>query len=90
MYPTVIVFSLFIVDATYTLMARISKGYHAFAPHQEFGFHRLILRGWSHSQATSLYLAIICFWSIPMLFGSGINPKGVFLSSAFPICLSWG
>jgi Fuc2NAc and GlcNAc transferase len=66
MYPTVIVFSLFIVDATYTLMARISKGYHAFAPHQEFGFHRLILRGWSHSQATSLYLAIICFWSIPM------------------------
>ena len=67
----VLVFSPFIVDATWTVMRRISQGQKPWEAHREHFYQRLVRLGWGHKR-TVLYsyilmlkcslLALACFW----------------------------
>ena len=45
-----LVFSPFIVDATWTLLARWARGERIWEPHRCHHYQRLVLAGWSHRQ----------------------------------------
>lgn len=78
LYPTIIIFGLFVMDATYTLIARVSQGHKPFAPHQQFGFHKLFKKGWSHARAAQLYLGITTLWLAPLAYASAAFPHWAF------------
>jgi UDP-N-acetylmuramyl pentapeptide phosphotransferase/UDP-N-acetylglucosamine-1-phosphate transferase len=41
-------FSPFILDATWTLLARLGRGERIWEPHRSHHYQRLVLAGWSH------------------------------------------
>jgi UDP-N-acetylmuramyl pentapeptide phosphotransferase/UDP-N-acetylglucosamine-1-phosphate transferase len=43
-------FSPFIVDATWTLLARLARGERVWEPHRSHHYQRLVLSGWTHRQ----------------------------------------
>ncbi|MBK1722097.1 MraY family glycosyltransferase [Thiocystis violacea] len=43
-----LIFSPFIVDATWTLLARLVRGERIWEPHRSHHYQRLVLAGWSH------------------------------------------
>ncbi len=55
-----LVFSPFIVDATMTLLKRITRGEKIWVAHRQHYYHRLILSGWNHRRvALSYYLLMM-------------------------------
>jgi Fuc2NAc and GlcNAc transferase len=71
---TVTLLSGFIVDATYTLIARLLSGYRPFEPHRNFGFHRLLARGYSPVQITSSHVFLILIWNAPLAYLEFVRP----------------
>lgn len=47
-----------IFDCTFTVLRRLWRHEGIFAGHRSFLFHRLVLAGWSHAQASSLYMVL--------------------------------
>lgn len=68
MYPTIILFGLFIVDPTYTLVIRVFRRLNPLKPHRHFAFHKLLKRGWSHKKVSILYSLVAVFWLMPMAY----------------------
>ena len=68
LYPTIIIFGLFITDATFTLLTRVLRKQNPYKPHQQFGFHKLIKKGWGHGRAATLYISITLFWLFPLAY----------------------
>ena len=51
----------FIVDATFTLLLRLSRGERVWEAHREHGYQKLVRMGWSHRRtALAWYLAMGC------------------------------
>lgn len=48
LWPPVLIFSPFIVDATVTLCRRLLRGEKVWRAHREHNYQRLVLAGWSH------------------------------------------
>ena len=48
LWIALLVFSPFIVDATWTLLRRLSKGEKIWLPHREHLYQRLVQAGWGH------------------------------------------
>ena len=71
----VLVFSPFVVDATYTLLRRALKGERIWEAHRSHCYQRLVLGGWSHKKTVlwSYSLMVMCAisavlasdWSVP-------------------------
>lgn len=82
---TVTLLSGFIVDATYTLVARLSSGYRPFEPHRNFGFHRLLSRGYSPTKITLGHISLILAWNTPLTYLQFELPdlKGLWLVLAY-------
>ena len=68
----VLVFSPFIVDATWTVIRRAALGRKPWAAHREHFYQRLVGQGWSHRRTTlwayalmlkCSLLAVLAFWS---------------------------
>ena len=67
-----VVFSPFIVDATWTLLRRVFQGKKPWQAHREHFYQRLVQFGWGHKR-TALWsytlmlicslIAVLCFWS---------------------------
>ena len=55
---------IFIYDATFTLVKRISRGENFLKPHREHHYQLLIRCGWSHVQVTSLQAALMLLCTI--------------------------
>jgi len=54
----VLISSVFVVDATATLVARLSRGERWYTPHRLHAFQRLIDSGWTHAQVLRAYAAM--------------------------------
>jgi len=50
-----IIASVFVVDATLTLLRRVARGERWYTPHRQHAYQRLIACGWSHGQVLGLY-----------------------------------
>lgn len=66
LYVHLIIFGLFIVDATWTVLRRAIRGERLYVGHRMHAFQKLIARGWGHARVTSLYVLITVLWLFPM------------------------
>ncbi len=62
-----LVMSIFIVDASLTLLKRVIRGEQWYTAHAQHIYQRLIARGWSHSRVLLLYQTINIMWVLPVL-----------------------
>jgi Fuc2NAc and GlcNAc transferase len=70
LYVHLIIFGLFIVDATWTLIRRAVRRERVFMGHKMHAFQKLIAKGWGHARVTSLYVLITVLWLFPMAYFS--------------------
>ncbi len=68
----------FVFDSVFTLLRRLSKGENIFQAHRSHLYQRLVQKGWTHGQVSSLYAA---------LAGIGIVPAATFVR--WPMAGSW-
>ncbi|MFU8831558.1 MAG: glycosyltransferase family 4 protein [Wenzhouxiangella sp.] len=54
-WQSLMICSLFVVDATATLLARLARGERWYTPHRQHAYQRLIDSGWSHGRVLVLY-----------------------------------
>jgi len=66
-WVSLIICSVFVVDATATLVQRALKGREWYTPHREHAYQRLISRGWGHDQALVMYGLINLVIVLPVL-----------------------
>ncbi len=59
LWITIILFSPFVVDATYVLLKRIIRGARFWEAHREHWYQRLVLSGWSHKRTLWLEYALM-------------------------------
>lgn len=65
---SIIVTSLFVVDATLTLGRRVVSGERWYTAHRQHAYQRLIVAGWSHGQVLALYAAINLLLVLPAVW----------------------
>jgi len=71
---SILILSVFIVDATLTLFARVLSGEQWYTAHTQHVYQRLIISGWSHSQVLIAYQVINMILVLP----------GIVLAEAYP------
>jgi len=79
LYVHLIIFGLFIVDATWTLARRLARGEKVYIGHKMHAFQKLLANGWGHARVTSLYVLITVLWLFPMAFFAMNYPSLSFL-----------
>jgi len=67
--------SLFVVDATATLIARVVRGERWYTPHRQHAYQRLLDLGWGHGQVLGLYLTINVIVVLPVIAAAVRWPK---------------
>jgi len=78
-------FSPFIVDATWTLFARLSRGEAVWRPHRSHHYQRLVLAGWSHSRTT--------LWAYVLMVAAGasaVAAPGLLQAEQWILISLWG
>ena len=71
---TILVMSVFIVDATLTLLARVFRGERWYTAHAQHIYQRLIAHGWSHSRVLVVYQSINVMLVMPAVVLAEIYP----------------
>ena len=67
-WPTaILIMSVFIVDATLTLLARAIRGERWYTAHAQHIYQRLIAQGWSHSRVLMVYQSINVMLVLPAI-----------------------
>jgi Fuc2NAc and GlcNAc transferase len=61
-----IVLGAFIVDATWTLLVRLSRGQNPAQAHRDHAYQRAVLRGHSHRRVVSFELLVNVLWLAPL------------------------
>ena len=79
----VLISSVFVVDATATLVARLWRGEQWYTPHRSHAFQRLIDSGWSHARVLGAYAGLNAFLVLPV-FGLALANR------SFDLTLSLG
>lgn len=59
--------SLFVVDATATLVARVARGERWYTAHRQHAYQRLLSLGWTHGQVLGLYMLINVLVVLPVI-----------------------
>ena len=67
--------SVFVVDATATLVRRVIRGHKWYTPHASHAFQCLIAGGLSHAQLLMLYLGVNVIWVLPFVVGALMWPQ---------------
>lgn len=76
-----IVTSVFLVDATLTLLRRVLRGERWYTAHRQHAYQRLIARGWNHGQVLGLYVGANLLLVLPtMLAALRYPPLDVWLA----------
>lgn len=71
---SVLITSIFVVDATATLLNRMFTGGQWYTPHREHAYQRLIQAGWSHERVCFLYVALNWVVVLPALVVCLLRP----------------
>jgi UDP-N-acetylmuramyl pentapeptide phosphotransferase/UDP-N-acetylglucosamine-1-phosphate transferase len=71
-----LVFSPFILDATYTLLKRALRRERIWVAHREHVYQRLILSGWSHRRLALVAYGIMCAVDVAAIFALR-QPRGM-------------
>lgn len=66
-WQSLIVCSLFVVDATATLVGRVVRGARWYTPHRDHAYQRLIGGGWGHGRVLVLYTLLNLLVVLPVL-----------------------
>jgi Fuc2NAc and GlcNAc transferase len=74
LYVHLIVFGMFVVDATWTLIRRGVRGEKVYRPHKQHAFQKLVAAGWTHPQVAFLYVGIMLLWLSPMTLFTLVYP----------------
>ncbi len=64
---SILIMSVFFVDATLTLLARVFAGERWYTAHNQHVYQRLIAQGWSHSRVLVIYQAINVILVLPAI-----------------------
>jgi len=64
---SLLIMSVFIVDATLTLLARVIAGERWYTAHNQHIYQRLIAKGWSHSRVLAVYQALNVILVLPAI-----------------------
>ncbi|MCP4046550.1 MAG: glycosyltransferase family 4 protein [Gammaproteobacteria bacterium] len=71
----VLIMSVFIVDATLTLLSRVFGGERWYTAHAQHVYQRLIAQGWSHRQVLLIYQSVNVIVVLPALVLVEIYPQ---------------
>ena len=72
---SILIMSVFVVDATLTLLARVLCGERWYTAHAQHVYQRAIAQGWSHSQVLVVYQAINVMLVLPAIVLAKIYPQ---------------
>ena len=72
---SILIMSVFLVDATLTLLSRVFRGERWYTAHAQHVYQRLIAKGWSHFRVLMVYQAINVFLVLPALVLAKIFPQ---------------
>ncbi len=71
----ILIMSVFIVDATLTLLARVIRGERWYTAHAQHIYQRLIAQGWSHSRVLMVYQSINVMLVLPTIVLAELYPR---------------
>ncbi len=89
---TILIMSVFIVDATLTLFARAIRGERWYTAHAQHVYQRLIAHGWSHGRVLMVYQSINVLLVMPAIVLAKIYPHYADVIAALAMLmlgLSW-
>ncbi|MTW19475.1 MraY family glycosyltransferase [Allochromatium palmeri] len=72
-------FSPFIVDATWTLLARLARGERVWEAHRSHHYQRLVLAGWSHRRTVLRAYGLMAALSACAIAAPGLTPSDQWL-----------
>ena len=72
---SILIMSVFLVDATLTLLARTFRGEQWYTAHAQHVYQRLIALGWSHRRVLVVYQVINLFLVLPVIVLATIYPQ---------------
>jgi len=84
--------SVFVVDATATLLSRVARGERWYTPHRQHAYQRLLAMGWSHGQVFGLYALINLFVVLPVILAAVRWPRldtGLAAGLALVLAMGW-
>ena len=83
----ILIMSVFIVDATLTLSARVIRGERWYTAHAQHVYQRLIAHGWSHSRVLMVYQTINVMLVLPAILLAEIYPHYAKVTAGFALLM---
>ena len=83
----ILIMSVFIVDATLTLLSRVFRGERWYTAHAQHVYQQLIAHGWTHRRVLLIYQAINVFVVLPALVLAEIYPQYAIVTVGFTLIL---
>jgi UDP-N-acetylmuramyl pentapeptide phosphotransferase/UDP-N-acetylglucosamine-1-phosphate transferase len=83
LFSSILIMSVFIVDASLTLMTRVIRGEQWYTAHAQHVYQRLIAKGWSHRQVLVVYQAINVVLVLPAIVLAEIFPQLAVVAAVF-------
>lgn len=71
-----LIFSVFIVDATWTLLRRLIAGERVWEAHRSHHYQRLVLAGWGHRRTVLRAYAVMVAAALCAIAGPGLDAAG--------------
>jgi len=84
---SILIMSVFLVDATLTLLARVLRGERWYTAHAQHVYQRLIAQGWSHQRVLALYQALNVMLVLPAIVLAKIYPQYALVTVALILLL---
>jgi UDP-N-acetylmuramyl pentapeptide phosphotransferase/UDP-N-acetylglucosamine-1-phosphate transferase len=78
-------FSPFIVDATWTLFARLARGERVWEAHRSHHYQRLVLAGWGHRRTVLRAYLLMAACAATAVAAPAMNPRDQWM-----LLLGWG
>ena len=72
---SILIMSVFLIDATLTLLSRAFRGERWYTAHAQHVYQRLIAKGWSHSRVLMVYQLINVICVLPAIVLAKIYPQ---------------
>jgi UDP-N-acetylmuramyl pentapeptide phosphotransferase/UDP-N-acetylglucosamine-1-phosphate transferase len=75
LFISILIMSVFFIDATLTLLARVFRGERWYTAHAQHVYQRLIAQGWSHRRVLVVYQAINVILVLPAIVLAKVYPQ---------------
>ncbi len=90
-WGSLILTSVFVVDATATLARRVGRGERWYTAHRQHAYQRLIVAGWSHGQVLALYAVTNLLLVMPAAWAAVAYPElGAVIAIGLIVLLAGG